>query len=65
MVKENHVMDWDSARIVHVVKESDWRTRVIKESIVIRKNPQNINRDESKHFLFHLYDDLFPDPCLT
>ena len=27
VVKENHVMDWDSARIA--VKESDWRTRGI------------------------------------
>ena len=43
VVKENHVMDWDSARIV--VKESDCRTRGMMESIIIRKNSQNINRD--------------------
>ena len=57
------MIDWDSARIV--VKESDWRTRGIKESITIRKNPQNINSNESKHLLPHLYNDLLLDPCLT
>ena len=58
VVKKEHVMDRDSASIV--LKESDWRTRGIKESIIIRTNPQNINRDEGRHFLSNLYDDLLP-----
>ena len=53
MVKEKHVMDWDSVRIV--VKENEWSTRGITESIVIRKNPQNINRDEDRNLLSHRY----------
>ena len=57
VTKENHVMDWDSTGII--VKESNWRTRGIKESSVIRKNTQNINRDEVRN------NDLLPDTCLT
>ena len=36
VVKVNHgyMMDWDSSRIG--VKDSDWRSRGIKESIIIR-----------------------------
>ena len=49
-------MDWESARLV--VKECDWRARGIKESIILRKNPQNINRDKGRHFLPHLYEYL-------
>ena len=49
-----------------VVKDSDLRTRSIQESIIIRKNPQNKNRDEGRDFLSHLYDDLLlSDPCLA
>ena len=58
-VNETYLMDLDSAKIV--LKESDCRTRGIKESTVIGKNPQNINRDEGKHFISYLYDDLLPD----
>ena len=43
----------------------DWRGRGIYESIVIRKNPWNINGVEGGHFLSHLYDDLLLDLCLT
>ena len=39
----NHLIDWDSARMVE--RESDWTDRGIKEAIVIRKHPQNFNRD--------------------
>mgnify|MGYP001545966652 CR=1 FL=1 len=60
-VQNNHIMDWDSARIVQ--KESDWRTRGIIEALWIRKTRTNINRDEGRHHLTHLYDDLLePHP---
>ena len=64
-ITEDRVMDENSARIV--VKNSDWRARGIKESIVIRKNLQNINREEDRTFLSHLYlyDDLLPELHLT
>ena len=50
------MVDWDSTRVV--VNESDWMTIGIKESIVIRKDAQNIYRDVGRPFLSHLYDDL-------
>ena len=57
----NHVIQWDSARIVK--KEGDWRTRGIKEAVTIRKHPENMNRDEGRYQLSHLYDDLLlPSP---
>ena len=52
---ENHVIDWESAQLVE--REGDWKTRGIKEAIVIRKVP-NMNRDEGRYQLSHLYDDL-------
>ena len=44
-VKENHVINWESARIVE--KERDDLARGIKEAIYIRKLP-NLNRDEGR-----------------
>ena len=54
-VKENHIIDWESAKIVD--KEREFRARGIKEAIHIRKVP-NLNRDEGRYHLSHLYDDL-------
>ena len=52
----NHVIDWDSARIV--AKEADWKMRGIKEAINIRREKENMDRDERGYTLSHLYDDL-------
>ena len=54
--RENHVIDWDSAKIV--CREADWRDRGIKEAITIRRLKDTINRDEGRYTLSHLYDDL-------
>ena len=54
-IKENHLIDWDSAKIVE--KERDDQARGIKEAAYIRILP-NINRDEGRYQLSHLYDDL-------
>ena len=54
-VKENHLIDWESAKIVD--KERENQARGIKEAIYIRKIP-NLNRDEGRYHLSHLYDDL-------
>ena len=52
----NHVIKWDSAKVVQ--KEADWKARGIKEAVTIRKHPENMNRDEGRYQLSHLYDDL-------
>ena len=54
-MKENHVIDWDSAKIVE--RERDDQARGVKEAVYMRILP-NMNRDEGCHHLFHLYDDL-------
>ena len=54
-MKENHVIDWDSAKIVE--RERDDQARGVKEAVYIRILP-NMNRDEGRHHLSHLYDDL-------
>ena len=54
-MKENHVIDWNSAKIVE--RERDDQARGIKEAVYIRILP-NMNRDEGRHHLSHLYDDL-------
>ena len=61
-VKENHVINWESARIVE--KERDDLARGIKEAIYIRKLP-NLNRDEGRYHLSHLYDNLLGAPTST
>ena len=53
--QHNHIINWDSAKIV--AKEADWRLRGIKEAIVIRQE-DNMNRDEGRYTLSHLYDDI-------
>ena len=54
-VKENHVIDWESVTIVE--KEREDLARGIKEAICIRKLP-NLNRDDGRYHLSHLYDNL-------
>ena len=41
---DNHVIDWDEAKIVG--KETNKFKRWVKEAIAIRKQPANMNRDE-------------------
>ena len=52
-LKENHAIDWDSAKIVR--KERDDQTRGKNETLFIRKVP-NFNQDEGRYHLSHLYD---------
>ena len=61
-MKENHVINWESARIVE--KERDDLARDIKEAIYIRKLP-NLNRDEGRYHLSHLYDNLLGGSACT
>ena len=53
----NHVVDWDSAKLVE--KETDWKTTGIKEAIVIRSNPSNMNSNDGCYHLPYIYD-VFP-----
>ena len=55
-IKDDYVIDCQSAKIVE--KEADWGKRGIGEAIAIRKYPNNMNRDKSRYFPSHLYDDL-------
>ena len=50
------IVDWEGAKFVD--RESDWRTRGIKEMIWIRKTKDSMNRDEGQYRLSHIYDDL-------
>ena len=54
-MQENHLIDWESARIIE--KERDDKARGIKEAVHIRLLP-NMNRDEGRFHLSHLYDGL-------
>ena len=52
----NHVMDWEGAKIID--KEPDWKVRGIKEAINIRRTKENMNRDQGRYNLSHLYNDF-------
>ena len=55
--QKNHIIDWTNPKIL--CKESDYRSRQIRESIWIRrKSPNVMNRDEGNHILSHVYDPL-------
>ena len=56
MTQQNHIVDWEGAKFVD--RESDWRTRGIKEAIWIRKTKDSMNRDDGRYRLSHIYDDL-------
>ena len=53
---ENHIIDWEGAKILD--KEINRRTRQIKEAFSIRKTMKPINRDEGNYELAHVYDDV-------
>ena len=53
---ENHVIDWDAAKILG--RESDRTARWIREAIKIRKEREVMNRDEGAYHLRHGYDSL-------
>ena len=52
----NHVIDWNNTTIV--AKDSNTRSRQIKEAIWIRKELTPMNRDEGAYKLSHVYDTL-------
>ena len=56
MTQQNHIVDWEEAKFVD--RESDWRTRGIKEAIWTRKTIDSMNRDDGRYRLLHIYDDL-------
>ena len=57
IAKQNHVIDWEGAKIVE--KDSNKQTRWIREAIRIRKRGAKVlNRDEGVYSLSHMYDKL-------
>ena len=46
-VEENHVIDWDKAKVVY--REAQRQTRWIKEALWIRKTPMCMNRDAGSY----------------
>ena len=53
--RENHLMDWEEAKIVH--RESNKFQRWIREAVEIRKRaPRTVNRDEGAYLLSHTWD---------
>ena len=56
MTQQNHIVDWERAKFVD--RESDWRTRGIKEAIWIRKTKDSMNRDDGQYQFSQIYDDL-------
>ena len=63
-MRENHVIDWDNIKIVE--KESDRKTRHIKEAIAIREQgPTSLNRDEGQHPLSHIFYPFLEFPVMT
>ena len=53
--QENNFIDWESARIIKKARED--KATGIKEAVHIRILP-NMNRDEGRFHLSHLYDDI-------
>ena len=56
VAKENHVINWSGAKILE--KEGHRKTRQVKESIWIRKEPACMNRDGGAYSLPTAYDRL-------
>ena len=54
--QHNHDIDWDGASVID--RESDWKTRTIKEAVHIRTYRQVMNRDEGGHQLSRVYDTI-------
>ena len=55
-VEENHVVDWDKAKVVD--REAHRQTRWIKEAFWIRKTPSCMNRDAGFYQLSHTWDQV-------
>ena len=55
--QNNHEIDWEGARVID--RESDYKTRTIKEAMHIRVNGQVMNRDEGGYQLSRVYDQVF------
>ena len=52
--KENHKIDWKGVTVLD--RESDGRTRAIKEAVHIRMQSQTMNRDEGAHQVARVYE---------
>ena len=55
-VEENHVIDWDKAKVVD--REAQQQARWIKEALWIRKAPMCTNLDAGSHQLSHTWDQV-------
>ena len=55
-VEENHVIDWDKAKVVDW--EAQRQTRWIKEALWIRKTPMCMNWDTGSYQLSHTWDQV-------
>jgi len=55
-VEENHVIDWDKAKVVDW--EAQRQTRWIKEALWIRKTPMCMNWDAGSYQLSHTWDQV-------
>ena len=55
-VEENHVIDWDEAKVVD--REAQRQTRWIIEALWIRKTPRCMNRDAESYQLSHTWDQV-------
>jgi len=53
-VEENHVIDWDEAKVVD--REAQQQTRWIKEALWIRKTRACMNRYAGSYQLSHMWD---------
>ena len=56
MTQQNHIVEWAGTKFID--RDSDWRRRGIKEAIWLRKTKDNMNRDEARYRLSHIYDNL-------
>ena len=56
VAKENHVINWSGAKILE--REVHRKTRQVKESVWIRKEPNRMNRDGGAYSLPTAYDRL-------
>jgi len=56
VAKENHVINWSGVKILE--REGHRKTRQVKESILIRKEPNCMNRDGGAYNLPTAYDRL-------
>jgi len=61
-VEENHVVDWDKAKVVD--REAQRQTRWIKEALWIRKTPMCMNQDAGSYQLSHTWDQVIPGHML-